>query len=33
MIFFFAMAALIIAIASLDFFGERTASNTPAQPE
>jgi hypothetical protein len=32
-IFFFAVVALILAIASLGFFGERTASNAPAQPE
>ena len=31
-IFFFAVVAVIVAIASLGIFGERSASNTPAQP-
>jgi hypothetical protein len=31
--FFFAVVALIIAIASLGFFVERTTSHAPAQPE
>jgi hypothetical protein len=32
-IFFFAVAALIVGIASIGIFSERTASNAPAQPE
>jgi hypothetical protein len=32
-IFFFAVVALIVAIASIGIFSERTASNAPTQPE
>jgi hypothetical protein len=32
-IFFFPVVALIVALASIGIFGERTASNAPAQPE
>jgi hypothetical protein len=32
-IFFFAVIALIVALASIGIFSERTASNAPTQPE
>jgi hypothetical protein len=32
-IFFFAVVVLIVGIASIGIFSERTASNAPAQPE